>query len=85
MMYIMMPTIIPVARTFNDVLFWGLIGLLIAVFLLGTTLWIMGYRRMAQQASQVKEAEPRDEAFPQYQHEKPSQVHSSKEEILLRR
>jgi hypothetical protein len=86
MMQAMMP-IPPIHATAmsSGVLFWGMIGLLVALFLLATILWIVGSRRIAQRQSQVKEAVRQYEAFPQFQYDEPPQVHSPQEEILLRR
>ncbi len=74
MMQAMMP-IPPIhaTATSGDVLFWGMIGLLVALFLLATILWIVGSWRIAQRQS------------PQPQYDEPPQVHSPQEEILLRR
>jgi hypothetical protein len=57
MMQAMMP-IPPIhaTATSSDVLFWGMIGLLVALFLLATIQRIVGSRRIAQRQSQVKEA-----------------------------
>jgi hypothetical protein len=86
MMQAMMP-IPPIhaTATSNDVLFWGMIGLLVALFLLATTLCIVGNRHIAQKQSQVKEAVRQYEAFPQPQYDEPPQVHAPQEEVLLRR
>jgi hypothetical protein len=86
MMQAMMP-IPPIhaTATSSDVLFWGMIGLLVALFLLATILWIVGSRRIAQRQSQVKEAVRQYEASPQPQYDEPPQVHSPQEEMLLRR
>ncbi len=65
MMRIMMP--IPpmqVATSSSEALFWGMIGLLVALFLLATILWIIGNQRIAQRQIQVKEAGGQNEAFP---------------------
>lgn len=86
MMQAMMP-IPPIhaTATSSDVLFWGMIGLLVALFLLATILWIVGSRRIAQKQSQVKEAVRQYEASPQPQYDEPPQAYSQQEEILLRR
>ena len=86
MMQAMMP-IPPIHATAmsSDVLFWGMIGLLVALFLLATILWIVGSRHIAQRQSQVKETVRLYEASLQPQYDEPPQVHSPQEEILLRR
>jgi hypothetical protein len=78
MMHMMMP--IPPIHTImtsSDVLFWGMIGLLVALFLLATTLWVIGSWRIAQEQSQIKEAGR--------QYDEQPQVHHPQEETLLRR
>ena len=45
---------IPTSMTSSDVMIWGLIGLLVALFLVATTLWVIGSRHIAQEQSQVK-------------------------------
>jgi hypothetical protein len=55
---------IPTSMTFNVVMFWGMIGLMAALFLLVTALWIIGSRRIAQEQSQMKKAERQYEATP---------------------
>jgi hypothetical protein len=85
MMQAMMP-IPPIHATAmsSAVLFWGMIGLLVALFLLATILWIVGSRRIAQKQSQVKEAVRQYEASPQAQGGEQPQVHApEKEKILL--
>ena len=85
MMQAMMP-IPPIHATAisSDVLFWGMIGLLVALFLLATILWIVGSRRIAQKQSQVKEAVRLYEASPRAQGGEQPQVHApEKEKILL--
>ena len=86
MMQAMMP-IPPIhaTATSSDVLFWVIIGLLVALFLLATILWIFGSRRIAQKQSQVKETVRLYEAFPQPQYDEPPQAHAPQEEVLLRR
>jgi len=86
MMQAMMP-IPPIhaTATFSDVLFWGMIGLLVALFLLATTLWIVGSQHIAQKQSQVKEAVRLYGASPQPQYDEPPQVHTPQEEVILRR
>jgi hypothetical protein len=76
---------IPTSMTSSDVMFWGMIGLLVALFLLATTLWIIGSRRIAQRQSQMKEAEGQYEASPLLQYDEQPQVHYPQEETLLRR
>jgi len=71
--------------TSYDVVFWVMIGLLVALFLLATTLWVVGSRRLAQRQSQMKEAGQKYEASPKPQYDEQPQVHSPEEEILLRR
>ena len=78
MMHLMMPIpLIPTTMTSSDVLFWGMIGLLVALFFLATTLWVVGSRRIAQKQFQMKEVER--------QYDKQPQVHYPQEETLLRR
>ena len=86
MMQALMP-IPPVHATAisSAVLFWGMIGLLVALFLLATILWIVGSRRIAQKQSQVKEGGRLYEASLQPQSDEPPQVHAPQEEVLLRR
>jgi hypothetical protein len=65
MMHMMMATPpIPTSMTSSDVMFWGMIGLLVALFLLATTLWVIGSRRIAQGQSQMKKARRQYEASP---------------------
>ncbi len=67
MMHTMMP-IPPIhtAMPFNFVLFWWMIGLMVALFLLATILWVIGSRRIAQRQSQIKEAELQNEVAPPF-------------------
>lgn len=58
---------IPATAAINVVVFWGLICFLVALFVLGTTLWVVTSRRIAQKQSQIKEAEQ------QYLQEEPLQ------------
>ena len=86
----MMQALMPIppihaTATSSDVLFWGMIGLLVALFLLATILWIVGSRRIAQKRSQVKEGVRLYEASLQPQSDEPVQVHSPQDEVLLRR
>jgi hypothetical protein len=67
---------IPTTMTSSDVLFWGMIGLLVALFLLATTLWVIGSRRIAQRQY---------EASPRFQYDEQPVVHYPQEETLLRR
>jgi hypothetical protein len=76
---------IPTSMTSSDVVFWGIIGLLIALFLLATTLWVIGSQRIAQGQSQMKEAAGQYEASPLFQYDKQPRVHYPQEETLLRR
>lgn len=69
----------------SAVLFWGMIGLLVALFLLATILRVVGNRRLARQ-SQVKQAGWQYEAPPQPQYDEHLQVHTPEEEkVLIRR
>ncbi len=78
MMHVMMPIPqFPTIMTSSDVMFWGMIGLLVALFLLATTLWVVGSLRIAQMQSQMKEVGQ--------QYEEQPQVHYPQEETLLRR
>jgi membrane protein YdbS with pleckstrin-like domain len=45
------------AMAFNDVIFWVIFGLFVAAFLVVTTLWIIGERRIARKQFHVHEAE----------------------------
>ena len=86
MMQAMMP--IPplqATATSSDVLFWGMIGLLVALFLLATILWIGGSRRIAQKQSQIKESVQLYETYLRPQYDEPPRVRSLQEEIMLRR
>ena len=76
---------IPTSMTSNAVMFWGMIGLLVALFLLATTLWVIGSRRIAQEQSQMKEAEGKYETSPLSQYDVQPRVHYPQEETLLRR
>jgi hypothetical protein len=67
------------------VLFWWMIGLMVALFLLATILWVIGSRRIAQRQSQIKEAEWQNEASPPFPYDEQPQVHHPKEEVSLRR
>ena len=67
---------IPTSMTSSDVLFWGMIGLQVALFLLATTLWIIGSRRIAQRQSLMKEVGR--------QYAEQPRVHYPQEETLLR-
>ena len=86
MMHTMMP-IPPIhtAMPFNFVLFWWMIGLMVALFLLATILWVIGSRRIAQRQSQIKEAELQNEVAPPFPFDEQPQVHHPKEEVSLRR
>ena len=86
MMHTMMP-IPPIHTTmpFNFGLFWWMIGLMVALFLLATILWVIGSRRIAQRQSQIKEAERQNEASPTFPYDEQPQVHHPKEEVSLRR
>jgi hypothetical protein len=86
MMQAMMP-IPPLHATAmsSDVLFWGMIGLLVALFLLATILWIVGSQRIAQRQPQIKEPVQQYEAYPRPQYDEPPRVRSLQEEIMLRR
>jgi hypothetical protein len=86
MMHMMMP-IPPIHTTmpFNFVLFWWMIGLMVALFLLATILWVIGSRRIAQRKSQIKEAEWQKEAFPPFPYDEQPQVQHPEEEVSLRR
>jgi hypothetical protein len=76
------------AATFNDVIFWIIFGLFVALFLVVTTLWIMGERRIARKSSQVKEAEWQAPLQPLYTqspiHDEQSPIHTPEEKVLLR-
>ncbi len=76
---------IPSSMTSSDVMFWGMIGLLVALFVLATTLWIIGSRRIAQEQAQMKEAVGQHEVSPLFQYNEQPQVHHPQEETLLRR
>jgi hypothetical protein len=67
---------IPTTLTSSAVMFWGMIGLLVALFLLATTLWVIGSRRIAQRQY---------EASPRLQYDEQPRVHYPREETLLRR
>jgi hypothetical protein len=85
MMRIMMP--IPpmqAATSSSEVLFWGMIGLLVALFVLATILWIIGNRRIAQRQTQVKEAGGQYEAFPPFPSEEYPPIRPP-QELLPRR
>jgi len=69
----------------SDVLFWGMIGFLVALFLLATILWIVGSRRIGQRKPQVKELVQQYEAYPWPRYDEPPRVRSLQEEIMLRR
>lgn len=86
MMQAMMP-IPPIHATAmsSAVLFWGMIGLLVALFLLATILWIVGSRRIAQRKPQVKEPVQQYESYPWPQYDETPRVHSPQEEVILRR
>jgi len=86
MMHTMMP-IPPIHTTmpFNFVLFWWMIGLMVALFLLATILWIVGSQRIAQRQPQIKEPVQQYEAYPRPQYDEPPRVRSLQEEIMLRR
>ena len=83
----MMMAIPPIPRSMpsSEVQFWGMIGLLVALFLLATILWVIGSRRIAQEQSQMKEAKGQYEASPLFQYDEQPQVHHPQEETLLRR
>jgi hypothetical protein len=55
---------IPTSVASSDVMFWVMIGLLIALFLVDTTLWVIGSRRIAQEESQLKKARQQYEPAP---------------------
>ena len=74
---------IPTSMTSSEVMFWGMIGLLVALFLLATTLWVIGSRRIAQEQSQMKEAGRQYEASPLSQYDEQPRVHYPQEETLL--
>lgn len=74
------------STTSIDVVFWVMVGFLVALVILTTILWVVGRQRFAKKQSQVKEAGWQYEASPQPQDEKQPQAHSpEEEEILLRR
>jgi hypothetical protein len=78
MMHLMMPIPPNITNMISsDVLFWGMIGLLVALFLVATTLWVVGSQRIALKQSQMKEAG--------LQYEEQPRVHYPQEETLLRR
>ncbi len=86
MMHTMMPIPpIPTTMTFNVVLFWWMIGFVLALVLLATALWVVGSRRIAQRQSQMKETEQQYEAFPLLPYDEQPQVDHLQEETLLRR
>ena len=86
MMHMMMPIPpIPYSTAINDGVFWGLIGFLVALFLLVTLLWVVTSRRITQKQSQIKECERQYEAFPLFPFNEEQQVQQPKEEVLLRR
>jgi hypothetical protein len=65
MMHLMMAIPpIPTNMTSSDVMFWGMIGLLVVLFLLATTLWVIGSRRIAQGQSQMIKATRQREPSP---------------------
>jgi hypothetical protein len=85
MMNIMMP-IPPIhVAAISPALFWGMIGLMVILVVFFTALWIVGNQRIAQQQAQTKETERQYELLQQPQYEEPFHVHSSEEEILLRK
>ncbi len=55
---------IPTSMASSDVMIWGLIGLLVALFLLATTLWVIGSRHIVQEQSQVKKLRRQYEPTP---------------------
>ena len=73
MLMMPIPPIHPTAAI-NVVVFWGLICFLVALFLLGTTLWVVTSRRIAQKQSQMKETDREYEEFPQFSYNKQPQV-----------
>jgi hypothetical protein len=75
---------IPTTTAINDVVFWGLIGFMVVLFLLATILWIVTSRRISQKSSQTQEAERQYEATPPYPYNEQEQVQQAKEEALLR-
>jgi hypothetical protein len=79
------PPIHPATATSSDVMFWAMIGLLVVLFLVATILWVVGSRRIAQRQSRMKEAGQQYEASPQPQGDGQPEVHSWREETLLRR
>ena len=76
---------IPTIMTSIVVPFWWMIGLIVALFLLATILWVIGSRRIAQRQSQIKEAERQNEVAPPFPFDEQPQVHHPKEEVSLRR
>jgi len=86
MMHTMMPIPpIPHTTAITDVVFWGLIVFLVAMFLLVTILWIVTSQRINQKQSQIQEAERQYEASPLFPYNEQQQVQQPKEEVLSRR
>lgn len=85
----MMTAIPPMQRsmmTTGDAAFWLIIGLLVALLLVATVLWVVGNRRNTQSPSQVKDAGHENEAVLWPQNYESPQIHSrQEEEIPLRR
>ncbi|HZS76386.1 MAG TPA: hypothetical protein VFA41_07215 [Ktedonobacteraceae bacterium] len=90
MMHMMMP-IPPVhsAAAFSDVLFWGMIVALIALFLLVTALWIVGNRRIAARehtlTGEVKEASWQEKMLEPFYSDEQTEVHTPEKELVLHR
>ena len=85
MMHAMMPIPpVPPTTAINGVVFWGLIGFMVVMFLLATILWVVTSRRINQKSSQLQEAERQYEASSLFPYPEPPQIQQPKEEVLLR-